>query len=126
MTWAEWVVDFALLFLPPLSCTCAWWLWLSKHESVPIPRWRRSATAIALMAVTLSIALGAFAFIYWRRFPGHGPDPPSPTRIATLAGFALAVFAVPFSVLAKSWTRLALVLSCLCLLGFYFGMFVAP
>ena len=49
-----------------------------------------------------------------------------PTRIATLAGFALAVFAVPFCVLAKSWTRLALVLSCLCLLGFYFGMFVAP
>src|SRR6516165_1320961 len=118
MTWAEWVVDFALLFLPPLSCTCAWWLWLRKpplsctcawwlwlrkHELVSIPRWRRSATAIALIAVTLSIALGAFAFIYWRRFPGHGPDPPSPTRITTLAGFALAVFAVPFCVLAKSW-----------------------
>jgi hypothetical protein len=126
MTWAEWVVDFAFLFMPPLSCTCAWWLWIRKHEVMSIPRWRRSATAIALIAVTLSIILGAFAFIYWRHFPGRGPDPPSPTRIATLSGFASAVFAVPFCVLAKSWTRFALVLCCLGLLGFYFGMFVAP
>lgn len=126
MTWAEWLADFAFLFLPPLSCTFAWWLWIRKDESVSIPRWRRSATAIGLIAVTVSIVLGAFALLYWHRFPGRGPDPPSATRITTLSGFALLVFAVPFCVLAKSWTRLALVLSCIGLLGFYFGMFVAP
>lgn len=125
MTWAEWAVDFALLFMPPLSCTCAWWLWIRKYEFVPIPRWRRSATGVALIAVTLSIALGAFALLYWHQFPGEG-NPPSPTRITTLAGFALAMFAIPFCILAKSWTRIALVLSCVGLLGFYFGMFVAP
>src|SRR6516162_1460123 len=126
MTWAEWVVDFALLFLPPLSCTCAWWLWLRKHELVSIPRWRRFATAIALIAVTLSIALGAFAFIYWRRFPGHGPDPPSPTRITTLAGFALAVFAVPFCVLPSPGSVLPSFSPASVYLGFISGCLLRP
>lgn len=81
---------------------------------------------IGLTAATLGIALGAFALFYWRRFPGGGPVPPQPTRITTFVGFAVAVFGACFSVLATSRTRVALILCSIGLLGFYFGMFLAP
>ena len=43
----------------------------------------------------------------------------------TVVGFALAVFGIPFSVLARSWNRVALVLCSLGLLVFYVAMFAA-
>jgi hypothetical protein len=125
MNWTEWAANFAFLGMPPLSCAWAWWLWIRDSRNTPAPQWRRAATLIGLMAFTLSIAVGAFALFYWHYSPGRGPAPPDPTRIGTMAGFGLAVFGVPFCVLAKSWTRFSLILCALGLLGFYFGMFVA-
>jgi len=126
MNWTEWAADLAFLVMPPLSCAWAWWLWTRKSIDTAIPSWRRVATVIGLIAFTLSIALGAFAFEYWRHTPASGTAPPEATRVTTLVGFALAVFGLPFCLLAKSWNRVALVLCSLGLLGFYFGMFVAP
>ncbi|HYA63456.1 MAG TPA: hypothetical protein VED66_09630 [Candidatus Sulfotelmatobacter sp.] len=126
MNWMEWVADFAFLLMPPVSCVWAWWLWKRQSQVKLIPLWRRVCTAIGLTAFTLSIALGAFALFYWRHYPGEGPGPPEPTQLTTLLGFTLAVFGIPLAVLAKSWNRVALILCSLGLLGFYFGMFVAP
>jgi hypothetical protein len=126
MNWTEWAANFAFLGIPPLSCVWAWWLWSRGSGDTALLRWRRAATMIALIAATLSIAQGAFALIYWHRFPGGHLDPPEPTRIATLTGFAFAVSSFSLSVLATSWTRVALMLCCVALLGFYAGMFLAP
>jgi len=126
MNWTEWAANLIFLAVPPVTCAWGWWDWARRAPVTAIPRWRRTATVIGLVAVTLGIALGAFAFLYWRRFPGGGPEPPQPTRISTYVGFAIAVFGVPFAVLASSRTRVALVLCSIALLGFYFGMFLAP
>lgn len=125
MNWTEWAANLAFLLMPPLTCAWAWWLWTRQSQIKVTPHWRRVATAIGLIAFSLSIVLGAFAFEYWRHFPSGGPAQPEATRVATLLGFALTVFGLPFSVLAKSWNRVALVACSLGLLGFYFGMFVA-
>jgi hypothetical protein len=124
MNWAEWAADLAFLVMPPLSCAWAWWLWTRKSADM-VPPWRRVATMIGLTAFTLSIALGAFAFAYWRHAPASSLTPPQATRVTTLVGFAMTVFGIPFCLMAKSWNRIALVLCSLGLLGFYFGMFVA-
>lgn len=126
MNWTEWAAYFAFLGVPPLACVWAWGNWIRRSSGGSIPRWRRVATVIGLVTATLGIAVGAFALTYWRRFPGAGPSPPEPTRIATFVGFGLSVFGVPFAVLATSWTRVALVVCLVGLLGFYFGMFLAP
>jgi len=124
MNWTAWAVNIALLGVPPVSCVWGWWLWRHAGEN-HLAAWRRKAATIALATLTLSIAMGAFAMLYWRQNPG-GAAPPEPTRIATLAGFGFAVFAAPFAILANAWMRVALVLCCAGLMGFYFGMFVAP
>jgi hypothetical protein len=87
--------------------------------------WRQKAATVGLVALTLSIVAGAFAMLYWRYYTGV-PGLPEPTRIATLVGFGFVVFAMPFTVLANAWMRVALVLCCAGLMGFYFGMFMAP
>jgi hypothetical protein len=125
MHWTELLTDLALLLTPPLSCVWAWWLWAQRRERKDrAPEWSRVATVIDLVVFTLSIGLGAFALLYWRDFSG-APVPPEATRISTMLGFALAVFGLPFSVMAKSWNRVALVLCSLALLGFYVGMIAA-
>jgi hypothetical protein len=124
MNWTEWVVDLAVLGVPPLSCLWAWWLWAQHGQNRSIPKWSQAATVIDLVTFTISIGLGGFALIYWRDFSGS-PVPPELTRIMTLLGFALAVFGIPFSIMAKSWNRVALVVCSVALLGFYFGMFAA-
>jgi len=124
MNWAEWAVNIALLGVPPVSCAWGWWLWRHGSEK-QLAEWRRTATTVGLVALTLSVLTGAFAMLYWRQNPGTG-RPPEPTTIATLVGFGFAVFGVPFSFLATRWLRVALVLCCAGLMGFYFGMFLAP
>lgn len=123
MNWTAWAVNIAFLGMPPLSCVWGWWLWRHSAEK-QLAEWRQTAITIGLVAMTLSIVAGAFAMLYWRQFPGSGV--PEVTRIATLAGFGFGVFSLPFSVLARAWTRVALVLCGMGLMGFYFGMFVAP
>lgn len=124
MNWVEWAVDFAVLGIAPVSCLCAWWLWMRQDQRA-LPKWRQITTIIDLISLTLSIALGAFAFEYWRNFPAQDFGFPEVTRITILIGFFFAVFGLPFSVLARSWNRVALVLCSIGLLAFYFGMFVA-
>ena len=124
MDWTAWAVNIAFLGMPPVSCLWGWWLWKRNGET-RLAEWRRSAATIGLVTATLSVMLGAFAMLYWRQNPG-GSVPPDATRVATLAGFGIAVFAVPFALLANGWMRVALVLCCAGLMGFYFGMFVAP
>jgi hypothetical protein len=124
MDWTAWAVNIAFLGMPPVSCLWGWWLWKHNGETQPA-EWRRKSATIGLVTTTLSIATGAFAMLYWRQNPGGGA-PPEATRIATLAGFGIAVFAVPFAFLANGWMRVALVLCCAGLMGFYFGMFLAP
>ena len=126
MNWTEWAANLTFLGMPPLACAWGWVEWIRRSQTALIPRWRRVATVIGLVALTLGVTLGAFALIYWRRFPGVGPGPPPPTRITTFVGFGLAVFGAPFSFLATSRARVALVLCSVGLLGFYFGMFLAP
>jgi len=124
MNWTEWAANIAFLGVPPVSCMWGWWLWSHDGEA-NLAEWRRKASTIGLVTLTLSVLTGAFAMMYWRHFPGAVPVP-QPTRIATLAGFALVVFAAPFAVLARAWMRVALVMCSIALLGFYFGMFLAP
>ena len=126
MNWTEIAANLALLGVPPVSCAWAWRLWMRGSRTTEIPEWRRLATRIGLMALTVSVGLGAFAWIYWHRYPGQGSGPPEPTRIATLLGFGSAVFGIPLAVLARSWTRVSLMVCSAALLGFYFGMFLAP
>jgi hypothetical protein len=120
----EWAIDVVVLGLPPLSCGWAWWLWTHKPESSSVPQWRKIATKSSLLLLTLSIAFGAFAYIYWRQFPN--PSPPEPVFVSTWCGLVSALLAVPLSIFAKSWTRIALVLCCVALFGFYFLMFLSP
>jgi len=109
---------------PLLGCILGWWFWIVARENVTIPSWRRTAGLLGLILVTVSIAFGGFAWVYWNRFPGSSP--PDPTYVATLAGFALLVVAVPISLCAKSWTRAALIVCLVGLSGFYFLMFLSP
>ena len=124
MDWTTWAVNIALLGVPPLSCLWGWWLW-SRDSEAQLVEWRKKAATIGLVTLTLGVATGAFAMMYWRQHPGAGM-PPEATRIATLAGFGVTVFSVPFAILANKWMRVALVVCCAGLIGFYFGMFVAP
>jgi hypothetical protein len=126
MNWSAQFANIAILGIPPLSCLCAWWLWAQERRNgyLSIPRWRRITTIIDLVTFTLSIALGAFALLYWWDFSPE-PIPPAVTRIATVVGFALASFGMPFSLMAKSWNRVALVVCSIALLVFYIGMFAA-
>jgi len=111
------------LGVPPVSCLWGWWLW--SHDGEPqLVEWRKRAATIGLVTLTLSVLTGAFALMYWRQHP-VGPVPEA-TRITTLAGFGFGMFAVPFAFLANGRMRVALVLGCAGLMGFYFGMFVAP
>lgn len=122
MDWTAWAVNIAFLGVPPVSCLWGWWLWRSNGEQ-QLAEWRKTASTIGLVTLTLSILTGAFAMVYWRQHPGGAV--PEVTRIATLAGFGAGVFGVPFAFLANGWMRVALVLGCAGLMGFYFGMFVA-
>jgi hypothetical protein len=124
MNWTAWAVNIAFLGVPPLSCMWGWWLWRT-HGEKHLAVWRQKAATVGLAALTLSIVAGAFAMLYWRYYTGV-PGLPEPTRIATLVGFGFVVFAMPFTVLANAWMRVALVLCCAGLMGFYFGMFMAP
>ena len=124
MNWTAWAVNIAFLGVPPLSCVWGWWLW-AHNGYKRLTVWRQKATTVGLVTLTISILTGAFAMLYWRRYP-VAPGLPEPTRIATLVGFAFAVFATPFAVLANAWMRVALVVCCAALMGFYFGMFMAP
>jgi len=123
MDWTAWAVNIAFLGVPPVSCLWGWWLWRYNGEK-DLAEWRKKAATIGLVTLTLSVVTGAFAMLYWRQHPGGAV--PEATRIATLAGFGVAVFSVPFVILANGWMRVALVLCCAGLMGFYFGMFVAP
>ena len=125
MDWKAWAVNIALLGVPPVSCLWGWWLWRHNGEA-QIAEWRKTAATIGLVTLTLSVLAGAFAMVYWRQHPGPGGLVPAATRISTLAGFGFGVFSLPFSVLARARTRVALVLCGMGLMGFYFGMFVAP
>ena len=125
MDWKAWAVNIALLGVPPVSCLWGWWLWRHNGEA-QIAEWRKTAATIGLVTLTLSVLTGAFAMVYWRQHPGPGGVVPEATRITTLVGFGCGVFALPFAFLANGWMRVALVLGCAGLMGFYFGMFVAP
>ena len=125
MDWKAWAVNIALLGVPPVSCLWGWWLWRHNGDA-QIAEWRKKAATIGLVTLTVSVLTGAFAMVYWRQHPGSGGVVPEPTRITTLVGFGFGVFALPFAFLANGWMRVALVLGCAGLMGFYFGMFVAP
>ena len=124
MDWTAWAVNLALLGLPPVSCVWGWWLWRHNGDA-RLVEWRKKASTVGLVALTLSVLIGAFAMVYWRQHPGAGL-PPQPTRIATLVGFGFTVFSAPFALLANSWMRVALIVCCAGLVGFYIGMFAAP
>jgi len=111
---------------PLLGCILGWWFWIVARENVTIPSWRRTAGLVGLIFVTVCIAFGGFAWIYWNRFPGPNPGPPEPTYVATYRGLYAAIVAIPFSFCATSRTRVALIFSCLGLAGFYFLMFLSP
>jgi hypothetical protein len=97
-----------------------------EGKNASILPWRRVAAVAGMVLVTISIALGAFAWAYWRRFPGPEPGPPKPTYIATYAGVYLMLAALPLSLCAKGGVRIALLLCCSGLFGFYFLMFLPP
>jgi hypothetical protein len=126
MDYREWAIDLVFLGLPPLSCGWAWWLSARNPQSTSVPQWRQTATKSSLVLLTLSIGFGGFAFICWQRFPGNNPSPPEAAFVSTWCGLVLTALAVPLSVFAKSWTRIALVVCCVALFGFYFIMFLSP
>jgi hypothetical protein len=111
---------------PLLGCACGWWLWAIAQKDASIPRWRSLSGFFGLILVTISIAFGAFAWIYWNRFAGHTTGPPEPTYVATLIGFFAGIVAIPISFCATSRTRVPLIFGCLGLAAFYFLMFLSP
>jgi hypothetical protein len=119
---AEWLS----MGLPLMGCALAWWSWLRQTKTPSPQYWRRIAAVAGLVSVTTSIAFGAFARVYWNRFPDPSPGPPRPTYVATYAGLYLTLAALPLSLGARGGVRAALLLCCSGLLGFYFLMFLAP
>jgi len=119
-------IEWTPAILALVGCAFGWWYWLQARKSVPIPTWRRVAGTGGLLLVNLSIAFGAFAWIYWTRSAGPGPAPPRLTYITTFVGFYLVVAAVPVLLCAKGRTRAMLLLSSVGLFGFYFLMFLSP
>jgi len=65
--------ELVFQWLPPLSCACAWWFWLRASPNSAVSNRRRTSTKTGLILATISIALSAFALLYWRRYPGVGP-----------------------------------------------------
>jgi len=60
-----------------------------------LPSWRRTATLLGLILVTVSIVCGGFAWAYWNRFPSSGL--PRPTYVARYLGFYAAFATIPIS-----------------------------
>jgi hypothetical protein len=119
-------LEWLSVALPLLGCALGWWLWVRERKTVSIQAWRRIAGLAALLSATTGIALGAFAWAYWIRFPEPRSGPPNPTYVATYVGFYLTLAMFPPSLCAKAGTRAALLLCFVGLLGFYFLMFLSP
>jgi hypothetical protein len=122
----SWMTDLLTIGLPPCAWAWAWLSWIRKSSRMTIGHWHRVATRIALSLVILSIALGDFALIYWRHSAEPSPAPPQLTVTATYAGVTLALLGVPLSAVSVSWTRVALLIGSLGLLGFYLVLFISP
>jgi hypothetical protein len=110
----------------PLCCGWAWWSWL-KTEKSSIRRWRRAASELGLGLLTGGIGLALFSISYLYKHPFlDGPGLPDPTIRSMEAGavFGLAAFLMSF--LAKSWTRIAMVLSSIGLLWCLYLIALSP
>jgi hypothetical protein len=110
---------------PVLFAAWAWRSWFKTGTSSLSP-WRRAATVISLSLLSCDMCVGAFAlaFIYLR--PSSDPGLPQPTITALQIGAPLAAVALLCSCFAKSWTRLALILSGVGLLWFFFLIALSP
>ena len=117
-------IESLTIGLPPVTCAMAWVFWIRERNRTAKVRWRQITSRIALALVTMSIALGAFALVYWNR--SDQPSPPQATVITTYCGFILALLASPCSALAISRTRVMLVLCSFGLLWFYLELFISP
>jgi len=111
------IVSVSFVGTPPCACAGAWLVWTREDRRQATANWRRIAINIALLLVSISISFGAFALTYWRRSDALAP--PKPTIVTPFAGLALVLLALPWSAVTVSWTRAALLLSSLSLIGFY-------
>jgi len=126
MKFLRWAVIWTPNAFALLGCALAWWFWTRARLSAAVPRWRRIAATVGLLLVSASIIFGAFAWIYWMRYPDPDPGPPGPTFISTYVGVFLAAISVPVLLCATGRTRAMLLLSSVGLFGFYFLMFLSP
>jgi len=55
-----WAVDLGFLWMPPISCACAWWQSLRDSPNIGVSCWRRTTTWAGLVLATPTIAFGAF------------------------------------------------------------------
>jgi hypothetical protein len=120
------LIEWLSIGLPLLSCALGWWFWHRERNVSSVKAWRRMAAVAGLASVTTSIGLGAFAWVYWNRFPDPEPGPPRATYIATYAGVYAMLAGLVFSLCAKGGVRFASLLCCGGLVGFYFLMFLSP
>ena len=119
-------ITYGSFVLPPLCCGWAWWSWIRSEKSSIRP-WRRTASELGLALLSAGICLGAFSIAYLYTHPMLGGlGLPDPTIWSMEAGAIVGVVALLLAPLAKSWTRVALILSSISLLFFLFTIAISP
>jgi formate hydrogenlyase subunit 3/multisubunit Na+/H+ antiporter MnhD subunit len=119
------LIETASLVLPPLACAWAWVLWLRRRQAPSAPKWRRVASGVALVSLTASICFGGLWWISWE-YLDSASIPSNLEKFAAFTGFGLALCSVALSIFSTSRLRVALSCGSLCLLGFYYLLFLSP
>jgi hypothetical protein len=119
------IIEKLSLGVPLLGCALGWWFWF-RQKAAATKAWRRMAAITGLASLTISVGLGAFAWVYWNHFPDPRPGPPRPTYVATYAGFYAMLVGLALSLCGRGTVRFASLLCCGGLVGFYFLMFLSP
>jgi len=119
------VIVFAIPALPLVCLVCAFWSWRVEDKSGIRP-WRLRSTGTVLAMMFVAICLGAYSLACVYRYSLSNPGLPDQTIKSMEAGSLIALLALPMSLLAKSWTRVALFFSSASLLFFFFLLALSP
>lgn len=121
----EKVVEYGTVALPVVSYGWALWSWRTADYSALRP-WRRATMVLAVVLTGVGLCLAAFSIIEIYRHPEVSAALPEASIVSMEVGALVALVALGVSLFAKSWPRIALVLSALCLLWLFFLIALSP